>query len=467
MNKEQKYYLAIDIGASSGRHIIGYIEDGVLKTEEIYRFENSIISNKGNLCWDINRLFDEIVIGMKKCKEVDKVPTFMGIDTWAVDYVLLDESDNIIEYPYSYRDTRTKNIEKEVYDRINENVLYEKTGIQKQVFNTCFQLMAHFKEDETIKNKAKDFLMIPDYFNFLLTGQKYNEYTNATSTSLVNAETHEWDEHIIKALDFPRKMFKEIKKTGSLIGEIKKEIVKKIGFECKVIATASHDTASAVVAVPAKAEDYIYISSGTWSLIGTENNNPNISDESRSLNFTNEGGYAYKYRFLKNIMGLWMIQSIKKEYPDELSYKELCDKAKYEEIESIINCNDERFLAPKSMSKEVISYCQETNQKVPTNIYEMSKVIYASLANCYKEAVDEIEKLNKKTYETIHIVGGGSNADYLNELTSKATKKTILAGPSEATAIGNLLVQMISQKEFIDIKQARNILRKSISIKKY
>lgn len=462
-----KYYLAVDIGASSGRHMLAHLEDGKIVLEEIYRFSNEMIDRKGYKVWNVRRLFQEILSGMKKCAELGKIPYSMGIDTWAVDYVLLDENDRRIGETVAYRDKRTYGMDEEVYKLITEEQLYLRTGIQKQIFNTIYQLMALKKTEPGQLERAETFLMVPDYFNFLLTGRKVQEYTNATTTQLVNPATKDWDDELLEKLGIKRNIFQEIKMAGCEVGELEQEIPKQVGFNCKVILPPTHDTASAVVAVPSRKEETLYISSGTWSLMGTERLQADCSKESMLHNFTNEGGYGYRYRFLKNIMGLWMIQSVRKELVPDMSFAEICELAEKEKITSLVDVNDERFLAPESMVEEVRSACWETLQQVPKTIGEIAAVIYNSLANCYAMAAKEIEIITGQKYQELHIVGGGANADFLNKLTAKYTGKTVLAGPTEATALGNISVQMITAGEFADLKEARECIYHSFEIKLY
>ena len=462
-----KYYLAVDIGASSGRHMLAHLEDGKIVLEEIYRFSNEMIDRKGYKAWNVRRLFQEILSGMKKCAELGKIPYSMGIDTWAVDYVLLDENDRRIGETVAYRDKRTYGMDEEVYKLITEEQLYLRTGIQKQIFNTIYQLIALKKTEPGQLERAETFLMVPDYFNFLLTGRKVQEYTNATTTQLVNPATKDWDDELLEKLGIKRNIFQEIKMAGCEVGELEQEIQKQVGFNCKVILPPTHDTASAVVAVPSRKEETLYISSGTWSLMGTERLQADCSKESMLHNFTNEGGYGYRYRFLKNIMGLWMIQSVRKELVPDMSFAEICELAEKEKITSLVDVNDERFLAPESMVEEVRSACWETLQQVPKTIGEIAAVIYNSLANCYAMAAKEIEIITEQKYQELHIVGGGANADFLNKLTAKYTGKTVLAGPTEATALGNISVQMITAGEFADLKEARECIYHSFEIKIY
>lgn len=461
------YYLGIDIGASSGRHILAHLEKGKMILEEIHRFPNQMVQRDGENVWDVDELFGQITMGMKKCAEAGKIPVSVGIDTWGVDFVLLDENGERIGNAVAYRDGRTKGMDNEVYKIIPEAELYERTGIQKAIFNTIYQLMAlKVKKPELLK-RAKTMLMMPDYFHYCLSGVAVTEYTNATTGQLVSPETKDWDMELIERLGYPRQIFTEIVTPGTILGDLKKEIQEKVGFNCKVVAPATHDTGSAVIAVPTDSDDTIYISSGTWSLMGTELMKANCSPESRKNNLTNEGGYDYRFRYLKNIMGLWMIQSVKKEIGGELGFGEICEMASRCDIASIVDCNDDRFLAPDNMTKEVQAACGESGQQVPQGLAEVACVIYNSLAKCYAKTIQEIAEITGQKYDGIHIVGGGANADYLNRLTAEATGVPVYAGPTEATAIGNLAAQMMSAGEIKGLKEARACVFQSFEIKKY
>lgn len=454
------YYLAIDIGASSGRHILGHLENNKMILEEIYRFSNGMKKKDGHLIWDVDALFEHILLGMKKCKEKNIVPVSMGVDTWAVDYVLLDEAGNRIQDVYGYRDSRTNGVDKEVYKIICEKDLYKRTGIQKQIFNTIYQLKAEDKLDET-----NCMLMIPDYFNYLLSGQKITEYTNASTTQLVSPITKDWDYDLIEKLGYPKHIFTKIENPEYVVGNLKPEIQAVVGFDTRIVLPATHDTASAVLAVPSN-EDVLYISSGTWSLMGCELKEANCSLESKKRNFTNEGGIDYRFRYLKNIMGMWMINSMRKEIANEYSFDDICEMAKKETITSIVDAQDHRFLAPVSMVEEVKNACLETGQEVPETIGQIAKVIYQSLACCYKNVANEIESMTRKKYSSIHIVGGGSQAMYLNELTAKICQKPVYAGPVEATAIGNIAAQMLSNHELMNLYEVRKCIFDSFEIVK-
>lgn len=465
-----KYYLAVDIGASSGRHMLASMKDGKMQLEEVYRFPNGMTEKNGTLCWDVERLFTEIKNGLKVCKELGKIPVSMAIDTWAVDYVLLDENDKILGDTAGYRDSRTTGMDEKVYEKIPLGALYARTGIQKQIFNTIYQLMAVKENYPEQLEQAESMLMIPDYFQFLLTGVKKMEYTNATTTQLVSPQTKDWDYELIDLLGFNRKIFKAISMPGTVVGNFTKEIQEEVGFDCTVVLPATHDTGSAVLAVPTNDDNAIYISSGTWSLMGIERKDADCSMESMRANFTNEGGYDYRFRFLKNIMGLWMIQSVKKELAaagETYSFAELCRMASEETIQSIVPCNDDVFLAPESMTEAIKEYLRKSGQEVPETAGALAAVIYNSLAQCYKETVEELEAITGRTYQAVNIVGGGSNADYLNRLTAGATGKTVYAGPGEATAVGNLLAQMIQAGEFKGLQEARAAVYRSFEISTY
>lgn len=454
----QTYYLAIDIGASGGRHILGSLVEGKIYLEEVYRFENGMEKVNGSLCWNTEKLFGEILVGMKKCKEIGKIPVSVGIDTWGVDFVLLDKVDKIVGNTVGYRDHRTQEMPAALEKIITPQAIYERTGIQSQVYNTIYQLMAIKNCHPEQFEQAESLLFTPDYYHYLLSGVKKQEYTIATTSNLVNVHTNSWDYELIEQLGFPKRLFGELQLPGSPVGCLRPEIKEELGFDCMVVAPASHDTASAVAAVPSTKKDILYISSGTWSLMGIESEIPNCSEDCRLAGFTNEGGYNFKYRMLKNIMGLWMIQSVRKEIGAGMSYGEICEKASNETIASVVNCNDSCFLSPDSMVEAVQDYCKKTDQQIPQTMSEIASVIYNSLAKCYASSLEEIEHLTGKHYSTIHIIGGGSNATYLNNLTAKFTGRKVIAGPSEATAIGNLICQMLHGQEFKSLEEARQII---------
>lgn len=460
------YYLAVDIGASSGRHMLAWLEDGKIQIKEIYRFNNQLHTSGQSLCWDLDTLFHEILNGLKKCKELGCIPKSMGIDTWGVDYVLLDKHDQVLGKTYGYRDKRTQGMDQVVEQKISVDELYNRTGIQKQPFNTIYQLVAaNCQEPELIK-EAETLLMIPDYFNFLLTGVKAVEYTNATTTQLVHAVSKDWDFELIERLGIKKEIFTKILPPMTMLGKVTDRIKDEIGFSVNVVLPATHDTGSAVAAIPTNGE-CVYISSGTWSLMGTELLHPDVEKESMDYNFTNEGGLFYRYRYLKNVMGLWMIQSVKKEIANDLSFGELCEAASKETIDSIIDVNDLSFLAPDSMTEAVKEYCRKHHLMVPETASQLACVIYNSLAKEYARILDQIEERTKKHYDCIHIVGGGSNAEYLNQLTAKYAKRTVCAGPGEATAIGNIAALMMQDNKFTSLSEVRQCIYDSFEIKTY
>ena len=451
------YYLAIDIGASSGRHILGYIENSKLHLEEIHRFENYITNQNGTLVWDIEHLVSEVKKGIAKCKEIGKIPCTVAIDTWGVDYVLLDESKQEILPAVSYRDSRTNRVINKVESIISAEELYLKTGIQKQNFNTIYQLYAD-KLSGRLED-AKHFLMIPAYLSYKLTGIIKNEYTNATTTGMVNADTKQWDYEIIDKLSLPKHLFGTLDTPCTVIGNFTKEMQDYAGFDSTVIFAPSHDTASAVCACPID-DNSVYISSGTWSLIGVESLNPIVNEKSMAANFANEGGIDYRFRFLKNYMGMSLFKNIKKNLNNEFSYDDMMRLAMQSKRFEMIDTNAPDFLAPENMINAIRSYLK--NESIPIEVVINS--VYHSLAQSYKNAIDEIEKLAGKTIDNVFIVGGGSKDTYLNKLTAQYTGKKVVTGLSEATATGNLLSQIMYDKK-ISLAQARDIVKNSFDIK--
>lgn len=450
------YYLSIDIGASSGRHILGSIENGKLSLEEIYRFENGIKNENGTLVWDTESLFRHVKNGIRRCREIGKEPKTVAIDTWGVDYVLLDENKKEIFPTVSYRDSRTDESAREVAEILPQADLYERTGIQKQNFNTIYQLFCDKKSGKL--DKARYFLMMPDYLSFKLTGEIKNEYTNATTTNLVNAKTKQWDETILKKLGLPKRIFSPLSLPGTSVGHFTEEVKNEVGFDCEVLLCPSHDTASAVAACPIE-DDSVYISSGTWSLIGTENTEPILTQQALSANFTNEGGIEYRFRFLKNIMGMWLFQNIRKNLDKALTYDEMMLMAIGSGFKEKIDPNAPCFVAPDNMIEAVRTYLG----KPDLPLFDVLSSVYHSLAESYKTAVEEIEKISQKEIKSIHIVGGGSRDKYLNLLTAQYTGKKVYTGLTEATATGNILSQIMYDKN-IDLTEARKIIRTTFEI---
>lgn len=461
-----KPVLAVDIGASSGRHILGWVEEGKLCLKEMYRFENKLVNRDGHLCWDADALFEQIVEGMRVCGEVGMIPESVGIDTWAVDFALLDESGVRIGDTVAYRDSRTQGMDEVLDSLISPSAHYARTGIQKQIFNTIYQLLAVKAAGDDLQ-KAKRLLMMPDYFHYLLTGVMMNEYTNASSTALLDARKRTWDDALIDTIGVPRKIFDELRQPGTTVGMLRPEIVQKVGYDCRVVLPATHDTASAVLAAPAR-RGSMYISSGTWSLMGVELSAPILTEESRARNLTNEGGVNGTIRYLKNIMGLWIIQNIRNELGRKYSFPELAELARAAEgYEAVVDVNDPRFLAPESMIDTLRDVIVEGGYPAPKDLGELMQCVYTSLARCYREAAEEIAQITGENYDTICIVGGGCQDAYLNERTAKACGMRVCAGPVEATAIGNVMVQLIAKGDFADVADARACVKRSFDVREY
>ncbi len=472
-----KSYLAIDIGASSGRHILGRVVDGRIALEEVFRFDNSQIRLNGHDCWDIERLVANVQTGIDAACAKGPVAS-IGIDTWGVDFVLLDEEGRLCSDAVAYRDARTAGADDEIErDILPFAELYARTGVQKAIFNTIYQLWALKKEHPEQLARAAHFAMIPEYLNYRLTGKLVHEYTDASTTALLDAAKKDWDFDLIERLGLPRRIFGKLEMPGATVGAFK---------GIPVILPATHDTGSAYLAVPARDERAVYLSSGTWSLLGVENNTPITTDAARAANFTNEGGAWGRYRFLKNIMGLWMIQSIRRELNDvdyvegsnaaeaqsaarkqledlengrSYSYAELEMKARGEpDYPVLVDVNEPRFLNPPSMIGAVLDAVREEGEKPPRTIGALMTCVYRSLAACYADAIDTLSSITGKSYTSVNIVGGGSKDRYLNALTADATGLEVFAGPSEGTAIGNLIVQMIAGGEFANLAEARKAI---------
>ncbi|MBE7077416.1 MAG: rhamnulokinase [Clostridiales bacterium] len=456
-----RYYLAIDIGASSGRHILAHLENGKMITEEIYRFQNgpedlTAYDGKQHLMWTHERLFGEILNGLKKAKEIGKIPYSVGIDTWGVDYALLDENGQAIGGTYCYRDSRTESTIPAVHEIIPFEELFAKTGIAFATFNTVYQLLDDKKTGRM--EKASAMLMLPDYFHYRLTGVKKQEYCNATTTGMVNSVTHTWDEEIIEKLGYKKELFGELAQPGTEVGEFTDEIAAIVGYKAKVILPATHDTASAVLAAPLEAQTP-YISSGTWSLLGVEQNKAHTSKGALAAGYSNEGSVKNQFRLQINIMGLWMIQQVRHELDDKYSFAELVCMARENPVDYEINVNDQRFLAPENMTAEINAAVGKT-----LTVGEMAYVIYNNLAKYYDLALKALEEVTGEKYETLNIIGGGSKNGFLNELTAKYTGKKIVTGPTEGTAIGNLMMQMVGGGDIADVAEGRRIVKASFDI---
>ena len=423
-----EYYLAIDIGASSGRHIVGWQEDGELKTKEVYRFPNGVKTENGHLVWDMQALTEHVKEGIRKAKTQFLRIESLSVDTWGVDYVLLN-GDTEIWPCYAYRDSRTQRVIPEVHERIPFSALYRQTGIQFQPFNTVYQLY----DDLTLGrlDEATDFLMVPEYLLWKLCGKKAHEYTNATTGGMVNAETGEYDQEIIQTLGLPQRLFHPLQRPGKVIGEFE-------GIQCVLCAT--HDTASAVEGIPME-ENAPYISSGTWSLLGVKTPKPITNSASQMQNFSNEGGVGYT-RYQKNIMGMWLINRLRDELCPDKSFGKIVQEAEASRFEETVDANAPAFLAPASMKA---AFDAALSMK-PQTVGDYFRCAYRSLTHCYMNAIQELQHNTGRHYDSIYIVGGGAKNVFLNRLTEEASGKKVIALPMEATAIGNLKVQMEADK---------------------
>lgn len=428
-----KYFLAVDIGATSGRHIVGYEENGEIKLDEVFRFETGFYRDGGRILNDIEKLVSNVIEGIRiafgKYKEIES----LAIDTWGVDYVLMKGDEEVLPV-YSYRDERTLKVTDEVHSIVPFEKLYEKTGIQFQPFNTIYQLYSDKVEGRL--DGVTDFLMLPEYISYRLTGIKKKEYTNASTTGLVNAESCEYDGEIIKKLGLPENLFSEINQPPAFVGELKPCIKEKVGGNTKVVLCASHDTASAVEGIPME-DNALFLSSGTWSLLGVKSKVAHTDEKSRKANCSNEGGVGY-IRLLKNIMGMWLVNSLKKELCDDASFPEIVKLAKESDYRKTVDVFDGRFFSPASMKQAVDeSLCEKD-----LSVGDYFRCAYESLADGYRRAIGELEIITGEKYEKLYIVGGGAKNELLNSLTEEKCKIKVIALPIEATTLGNIKIQM-------------------------
>ena len=432
----KNYYLAIDIGASSGRHIVGWEEDGKIVTDEVFRFPNGAKNVEGHLEWDIESLFSSVKLGIGHALKKYPHICSLAIDTWAVDYVIM-RGDKPLMPCYSYRDNRTAAVIDEVHGIVPFEELYKRTGIQFQPFNTIYQLYEDKKRGRLYA--ATDFLMVPEYLNYLLTGVKKKEYTNATTTGLVNADTCDWDGDIIRSLGLPKDIFAELCSPGTSVGMLKSEIAAEVGGQIEVVLCASHDTASAVDGIPMRGNQP-YISSGTWSLLGIKSPVAHTDESSRAGNWSNEGGVGY-VRYQKNIMGMWVVNRLKEELCPDKEFAEIVKEAENSDFDGITDINAPAFLSPESM-KAAFDNAFAGKDKKPHKESDYFKCAYLSLAASYANSLRELEENTGIKAEELYIVGGGAKNDFLNKLTEKYCKVKVIALPIEATAIGNLKIQI-------------------------
>lgn len=461
-----KQHVAVDIGASSGRVVSGIFKNNKITLKEIYRFENSIVERAGSCFWDIDHLFVEIINGLKVARELGIENCTLGIDTWGVDYALIDLAGKRIGEIYSYRDDRTKTVLEDIQKGQSLAKIYEKTGIQFLNFNTLFQLYVH---DQTELKKAKKILLVPDYLYYRLSGKFISEQTNASTTQLLNIQTGNYDEDLLQLVGVRRDQFALLTAPGESVGPILEALRSQEDLpQCELVCVASHDTASAVLGVPGVDEHFAYLCSGTWSLIGVENNVPIATGESYHKNYTNEWGAYGTYRFLKNIMGLWLIQEVLRNMGKPGAFTQIVSETqKVQPFQFLIDCNDRCFLKPESMIEEIQCYCRETKQLIPKTAGELGRCIFDSLALMYRKALQEISVLNGCPIQALHIVGGGVNNGLLCQLTADVAGISVIAGPVESTALGNILVQMISSGELKNITEARQRVKDSFDIKTY
>ena len=467
-----KRMLAIDLGASSGRGIIGEFDGEKITLNEIHRFSNDPVMMPGGFYWDTLRLLFEIKTAILKASHEGGVDT-MGIDTWGVDYGYLDKSGTLLSNPYHYRDVRTSDIQDYVFNKYaSKSDIYNVTGIQSMNFNTIYQIAADLRDRPWIVENAESLLHMPDLLGYMLTGKKFTEYTIASTGALLNAETRDYARDLIAKFTIPEGIFCDIVSPGYNMGGLLPLIEEETGNTgVNVIKVASHDTASAVLSVPATDEDFLYISSGTWSLMGIESKTPVINEISEKFELTNEGGVGGTIRVLKNIMGLWIEQESRRQWTREgtkYSFDDLSRMAlESKPFQCFIDPDDQLFATAGNMPKRIREYCKKTGQHVPETVGEIVRCIFESLALRYRSTAEKLEKLTGRTYPTINIVGGGTKEKMLSQFTADASHKTVCAGPVEATTLGNIAMQCIASGEIKDIWEARRIIRASFDIEEY
>lgn len=478
-------HAAVDLGASSGRVILGWVEDGTLHLEEAHRFDNIQKRIDGHDCWDIDGLFDQVVEGLRRCKsELGVVPETIGIDTWGSDFVLLDEHLERVGEAVAYRDARAEGMAAVADSLFDKDEAFARTGIQEQFFNACYHLLGLKRQNPEQLEQAAHFTQLPDYLNLRLTGVLAHDYTNATLTGLVNAHERTWDDDIIEAFGLPRRIFGELAMPGGILGPLLPEIAERVGYQAPVVLVVTHDNASAWLAVPAHG-NAVFLSSGTWCILGSENlPEPVCTREARLAGFTNEGGYQYRHEILRNIAGMWMIQSVRREvngvsyvegrpareamFDHKVGFGELIDMAREaEDFEAHLDFSDSRFDNPESMIDEIRAACRESGQRVPETIGEIMRTIYLSLARTYADGIAGLSELTGIEYDSISMVGGGSQDAYLNQLTANACKLPVHAGPTECTCLGNLMLQLMASGEISSVEEGRALIERSSDIVRF
>ncbi|MCI7269113.1 MAG: rhamnulokinase [Prevotella sp.] len=467
---DKKYFFAVDLGATSGRTIVGTLDDGKVILEELTRFDNNLIEANGHFYWDIYALYFEIIKGLKAAKQRDLCITSIGIDTWGVDFVCVAE-DGSVSQPIAYRDPHTF----DAMDDYLENVMsrekvYDVTGIQFMNFNSIFQLYAMKRAGNSALKNAQKILFIPDALSYMLTGNMVCEYTIASTAQLLDPRTGQLDPRLLASIGLTQSKFGRMVNPGDLVGALTADVQKQTGYGAiPVIAVAGHDTGSAVAAVPAKNEKFAYLSSGTWSLMGIETKEAIINHISYERNFTNEGGIEGTTRFLKNICGMWLYERCRKEWTDApKSHPELIAEAmKQPAFQSIINPDDSCFANPSSMIDAIQTYCKETNQHVPQGYAEICRCIFDSLALRYRQVFSYLTEMASFPIEVLHIIGGGSLNDNLNQFTANSCGVEVLAGPQEGTALGNIMVQAKAAGEVKDLWDMRKVIANSLNLKRF
>ena len=468
----ERKMLAIDLGASSGRGIVGAFDGERLTLRENHRFSNDPVNLCGRLYWDILRIFHEIKLSAQKTVLDGDAVSSIGIDTWGVDYGLLDRAGRLLSNPVHYRDTRTEGAQELVSRTVPAEELYRVAGIQTLNFNTVYQLAVEREEAPEKLAQAERMLNIPDLLNYFLTGRMANEYTILSTGALLDAKKRDYAWELLDRLGIPRRLFGDVTAPGTDLGTLLPQVQGETGkTDAHVLTVASHDTASAVIAVPSEEKDFLYISSGTWSLMGTELSDPLINAESRAANFTNEGGVCGTVRFLKNIMGLWIIQESRRQWRREgkdYSFAQMEAWAKESTpFRSLIDVDDSDFATPGDMPEKIRAYCKRTAQPVPESVGEVVRCIYESLALKYRSVAERVMELMGRRARVIHVVGGGTKDRFLSQLTADACGIPVCAGPEEATAIGNLMMQLMAAGEVSDLGQARRVVAASFETKQY
>lgn len=474
----EKIYLGVDLGASSGRVLAGKFDGGKLQLEEVHRFENGGLLLGDTLHWDVLQLWNNIAGGLRAAatKYGDRIAS-VGVDTWGVDFALLGRDDRLLGNPVHYRDARSRGMYDVTFRKVPREEVFAETGLQFMEINTLYQLVGMQQQDSPLLDMAESFLLMPDYFHFLLTGEKANEMTNATTTQCFNPTTGDWSRKLLDKLDLPTKMLRHIIAPGTKLGKLRASVQEITGLgDIDVIVPGTHDTASAVMAVPAKsvagaAPDWCYISSGTWSLMGVEVPRPVINADVERLNFTNEGGVGDTIRLLKNIAGLWLVQECRRAWKEEgreFSWSELVRLAKEAQpLASLIEPDHADFTAPKDMPQAIRNFCRRTKQPVPESEGAVIRAALESLALRYRMVLGWLETLVGRRLETIHIVGGGTQNRELCQMAADATGRTVVAGPVEATAIGNVMLQAVAAGDVADIAQAREVIQQSFAVETY